>query len=138
MGRQMSNLILHRKLRLASYIVAVNVTALSIQAIPKKAFIVQDGDASNFKTCQKCAEARDWLLNETDWPDDIDGEGHSYFFTMLRDHLREQGRKEGDRKYAFRAYRLVVLMDKRRMAYANAYNAETVKIRDSLDQGVSA
>ncbi|MFV8201568.1 hypothetical protein ACNQ1D_26535, partial [Enterobacter cloacae complex sp.6700005] len=59
------------------------------------------------------------------------------FFTMLRDHLREQGR-EGDRKYAFRAYRLVVLMDKRRMAYANAYNAETVKIRDSLAQGVSA
>ena len=103
----------------------------------EKAFIVQDGDARNFKTCQKCTEARDWLLNETDWPDDIDGEGHSYFFTMLRDHLREQGR-EGDRKYAFRAYRLVVLMDKRRMAYANAYNAETVKIRDSLAQGVSA
>ena len=76
----------------------------------EKAFIVQDGDASNFKTCQKCAEARDWLLNETDWPGDIDGEGHSYFFTMLRDHLREQGR-EADRKYAFRAYRLVVLMD---------------------------
>ncbi|MCW9309494.1 hypothetical protein N5I72_04325 [Klebsiella variicola] len=103
----------------------------------EKVFVVQDGDASNFKTCQKCAEARDWLLNETDWPDDIDGEGHSYFLTMLRDHLREQGR-EGDRKYAFRAYRLVVLMDKRRMAYANAYNAETVKIRDSLAQGVSA
>ena len=56
---------------------------------------------------------------------------------MLRDHLREQGR-EGDRNYAFRAYRLVVLMDKRRMAYANAYNAETVKIRDSLAKGVSA
>lgn len=103
----------------------------------EKFFVVHDGDASNFKTCQKCAEARDWLLNETDWPDDIDGEGHSYFFTMLRDHLREQGR-EGDRKYAFRAYRLVVLMDKRRMAYSNAYNAETVKIRDSLSQGVSA
>ena len=25
----------------------------------EKAFIVQDGDVSNFKTCQKCAEARD-------------------------------------------------------------------------------
>lgn len=103
----------------------------------EKVFVVHDGDASNFKTCQKCVEARDWLLNETDWTDDIDGEGHSCFFTMLRDHLREQGR-EGDRKYAFRAYRLVVLMDKRRVAYANAYNAETVKIRDSIAQGVSA
>lgn len=59
----------------------------------EKVFVVQDGDASNFKTCQKCAEARDWLVNETDWPDDIDCEGHSYFFTMLRDHLREQGRE---------------------------------------------
>ncbi|EPJ5401303.1 hypothetical protein AF48_02750 [Klebsiella aerogenes MGH 62] len=77
----------------------------------EKVFVIQDGDARNFKTCQKCTEARD--------------------------HLREQGR-EGDRNYAFRAYRLVVLMDKRRMAYANAYNAETVKIRDSLAQGVSA
>ncbi|MBO2025512.1 hypothetical protein J4733_07740 [Klebsiella pneumoniae] len=92
----------------------------------RESFCRPDGDAGNFKTCQKCAEARDWLLNETDWPDDIDGDGHSYFFTMLRDHLREQGR-EGDRKYAFRAYRFVVLMDKRRMAYANAYNAEAVK-----------
>ncbi len=28
-----------------------------------KAFIVQDGDASNFKTCHRNAtEARDWLL----------------------------------------------------------------------------
>lgn len=33
---------------------------------------------------------------------------------------------------------LVHLMEQRRMAYANAYNAETVKIRDSLAQGVSA
>lgn len=55
-----------------------------------------------------------------------------------RVHLPIEEGREGDRKYAFRAYRLVVLMDKRRMAYANAYNAETVKIRDSLAQGVSA
>ena len=96
----------------------------------EKVFVVHDGDASNFKTCQQCCDARQWLLNKTDWPDDIDGEGHSFFFTMLRSHLREQGR-EGDRKYAFRAYRLVVCMDKRRMEYAEIYNAETMKIRDS-------
>lgn len=41
----------------------------------EKVFVVQDGDASNFKTCQKCTEARDWLLNETDWPHDIDAKG---------------------------------------------------------------
>ncbi|EML5944367.1 TPA: hypothetical protein SCR51_005164 [Citrobacter freundii] len=102
----------------------------------ERVFIVHDGDSSHFKTCKACCTAREWLLNETDWPDDIDGEGHSYFFTMLRDHLREQGR-DGDRKYAFRAYRFVVCMDKRRMAYANAYNAETVKIRDRSQQGAA-
>ena len=33
-------------------------------------------------------------------------------------------------KFAFRAYRHIALMDKRRKAFANAYNAETVKIRE--------
>lgn len=86
-----------------------------------------DGNFSTFKTCQHCETARDWLLNETDWPGDVDGEGHSHFMEQLSEHLKEQAR-EGDRKYAFRAYRFVVLMRRRRQAWADAYNAETERL----------
>ncbi|HHN5367030.1 TPA: hypothetical protein ACQ8UR_003899 [Escherichia coli] len=101
----------------------------------ERAFVVYEGDVSSYKTCKKCCDSRDWLLNDTDWADDIDGEGHSFFFTNLRDHLIEQARG-GDRKFSFRAYRLVVEMGKRRKIYAEAYNAETIKIRDRFIQVV--
>lgn len=92
-----------------------------------------EGDFSTFKTCSHCEGARQWMINETDWPDDIDGDGHQFFFTQLRDHLMEQAR-EGSAKFKFRAYRHVVLMDRRRKAYAAAYNAETVRIRDAQEE----
>lgn len=95
-----------------------------------------DGSFSTFKTCQHCKKARDWLLKETDWPGDVDGEGHSYFMEQLREHLMEQAR-EGNRKFAFRAYRQVALMKRRRQEWAEAYNAETVRIRDRITGGAA-
>lgn len=95
----------------------------------ERVFIVYDGDPSHFKTCKYCCDSRDWLLKETDWPHDVDGDGHSFFYTMLREHLLEQA-GGGDRKFSFRAYRLAAEMSKRRKAYAEFYNAETIKIRD--------
>ncbi len=93
-----------------------------------------DGNFSTFKTCQHCEASREWLLKETDWPGDVDGEGSSYFLEQLRDHLIEQAR-EGDRKFAFKAYRLAILMKRRRQAWADAFNAETVMIRDRFKHG---
>jgi hypothetical protein len=63
-----------------------------------------------YKTCLHCVESRNWLANDADWPDDIDGEGHQWFYTMLREHLMEQARN-GAHKFAFRAYRHIALMD---------------------------
>lgn len=104
---------------------------------PKESYEVTagywEGGFSTFKTCSHCESARQWMTSETDWPDDIDGEGHQFFFTQLRDHLMEQAR-EGGSKFKFRAYRHVVLMDRRRKAYAAAYNAETVRIRDAQEE----
>lgn len=97
----------------------------------ERAFVVYEGSGSAHKTCLHCVTARNWLLNDADWPDDIDGDGHQWFYTMLREHLMDQAR-DGDRKFAFRAYRHIALMDKRRKAWADAYNAKTVKIRDRL------
>ena len=102
----------------------------------ERAFVVYDGNSGAYKTCLHCVSARNWLLNDTDWPEDIDGEGHQWFYTMLREHLMEQAR-DGEREFSFRAYRHIALMDKRRKAWADAYNAETVKIRDRL-MGVTA
>ena len=95
-----------------------------------------DGLFSLFKVCGHCENARDWLIEETNWPDDIDGDGHQFYFTQLRDHLMEQA-KGGDPKFSFRAYRHIVAMKHRRQAYADAYNAETVRIRDRFKEGVS-
>jgi len=95
-----------------------------------------DGTFSTFKTCKDCEKARDWLLNETDWHHDVDGDGHSYFFEHLSEHLTEQA-QEGDKKYSFRAYRLVALMGRRRKAWAEVYNAETVRIRDRVIGGAA-
>ncbi len=96
----------------------------------ERVFLVYDGYADTYKTCLHCKSARDWLTSETDWPVDIDGEGHQWFYTMLREHLMDQARN-GEHKFAFRAYRHIALMDKRRKAFADAYNAETVKMRES-------
>ena len=74
-----------------------------------------DGRFYEYKTCADCESARDWLLG-TDWPNDIDGEGNSYYFTMLRDHLMDQA-SEGGKQYKIRAYRHVVMMDRRKSGY---------------------
>lgn len=81
-----------------------------------------DGDFSVFKVCGHCETARDWLLNETDWLEYLDPaggldgiQGAQFYFGSLREHLQEQA-SECDRKYAFRAYRFIVLMDRRRKA----------------------
>ena len=79
----------------------------------EKYFIVSDY-CSDYKTCYYCVIAREWLTKSTDWPNDVDGEGHSFFFGMLRDHLLEQAR-EGDVKFKWQAYRAVVRMDKRKL-----------------------
>lgn len=85
----------------------------------ERVFVVYDGYADTYKTCLHCKSARDWLTSETDWPNDVDGEGHSYFYTMLREHLMEQAHG-GDRKFAFKTYRHIVAMDKRRKAYVES------------------
>jgi len=72
-----------------------------------------DGEFSRYKTCLPCEQARDWLLQESDW--EGFGEDGAFQFEMLRDHLREQAR-EGDRKFWFRALRHVVSMDQRKVA----------------------
>lgn len=95
----------------------------------ERVFLVYQGDSGAYKTCMHCVSARNWLMNDADWPDDIDGEGHQWFYTMLREHLMDQARN-GARKFALRAYRHIALMDRRRKAWADAYNAETVKIRE--------
>lgn len=79
----------------------------------EKSFIVQDGDVSEYKVCKHCCESRDWLLDHTDWNHDIDGEGHSFYYTMLRDHLKEQA-IYGDKTFSFACYRHIARMDKRR------------------------
>lgn len=79
---------------------------------------VWEGRPDSFKVCQHCEEARDWLLEETDWKENAWLEdGASFLFGDLCEHLMEQAR-EGDRKHAFRAYRFVVLMGRRRKAGA--------------------
>lgn len=92
--------------------------------------VVYEEDSDSHNTCLGCKSARDWLINETDWPNDVDigddGEGRSYFYTMLRDHLMEQTR-DGDVKYVFRAYRHVVAMDKRRTAYPLSVKGNSVE-----------
>lgn len=73
-----------------------------------------DGSFSVFKVCMHCETARDWLLNNTEWKEAFFlDDGVEFFFGELREHLREYGR-EGDRTKAFRAYRHVVSMDRRR------------------------
>lgn len=83
-----------------------------------------DSGFSVFKVCGHCEAARDWLLNETDWKQllengGLNGDGAEFYFGQLREHLREQAR-EGNRQYAFRAYRFIVLMDRRRKAAKEA------------------
>ena len=79
----------------------------------EKDFIVHDGSVSSFKTCQYCLNTREWLLKETDWPNDIDGEGNSFYYSMLREHLSDLA-QHGDKKFSFKAYRKLISMDKRR------------------------
>ena len=79
----------------------------------EKSFIVQDGFVDGYKVCKYCCESRDWLMNLADWPHDIDGEGHSFYYTMLRDHLKEQA-TYGDKAFSFACYRHIVRMDQRR------------------------
>jgi hypothetical protein len=81
----------------------------------ERTYGVWDGYSCTFKICKACEEARDWLTTESDWPDDIDGDGHQWFFGSLSDHLREQAR-EGGPQYRFRAYRYIILMSRRRKA----------------------
>ncbi len=75
-----------------------------------------DGRFETFKVCGHCETARDWLLNETEWTEAffID-DGIDFCFGELRQHLKDYG-SDGDRLKAFRAYRFIVLMDRRRKA----------------------
>lgn len=75
-----------------------------------------DGDFRIFKVCGHCETARDWLLNETEWTEAFFlDDGIDFFFGELRQHLKDYG-SDGDRRNAFRAYRFIVLMDRRRKA----------------------
>jgi len=67
-----------------------------------------------FRTCGRCDEIRDWLLNETDWPGIRNVPG-TFIFRRLRQHLLDLSRT-GDRAFRIPALRRVVEMNRRRTA----------------------
>lgn len=77
-----------------------------------------DGEKSIFKVCVPCIDARDWLINETEWKQNFFPiPGVDWHFTHLREHLMEYGAR-GDRTKHMNAYRFVVRMNWRRQAAA--------------------
>lgn len=86
---------------------------------------IWDGIPYTFKTCGHCEEARDWLLNETDWKQhEMVEDGGHFEFGGLRQHLRDVV-TEIDGKLLFPAYRRIVEM-KRRQKAAMAIFSQTV------------
>lgn len=73
-----------------------------------------EGDMGSFKTCMPCLAARTWATAQPEWGGD--GE-HLYYFGQLDEDLSylapEIISQDGRR---FRAYRLQVLMSRRRLA----------------------
>lgn len=78
---------------------------------------VWDGRGMSFKVCGHCEAARDWLLEETDWPG-VEDTPKTFAFGDLKAHLREVVQEYGAPK--FPAYRFIVLMDRRRKAAKEA------------------
>jgi len=71
-------------------------------------------NCSIFKVCVPCIEARDWLINETEWKQVFfTVPGLDWEFGNLRQHLMDYGAK-GDRSKHMNAYRYVVRMNWRR------------------------
>ena len=73
-----------------------------------------DGDMDTFKTCMPCVEARTWATAQPEWGGD--GE-HLYYFGRLDEDLADLApeiRSEDGRR--FHAYRMQVLMNRRREA----------------------
>ncbi|KPA87865.1 hypothetical protein PF66_05441 [Pseudomonas asplenii] len=73
-----------------------------------------------FKTCMPCVHARDWATKQPEWGGD--GE-HLFYFEMLEGDLSNLAPEidTGDGR-RFKAYRLLVLMNRRRAA-ASIHNA---------------
>lgn len=73
-----------------------------------------EGRMDVFKTCSPCADARDWATSQIEW---CGGDDHLFYFEMLEEDLHETAMNihlgTGRR---FKAYRLQVLMSRRRAA----------------------
>ena len=83
-----------------------------------------DGNWSIFKVCVPCIEARDWLVNETEWKQSFFTEpGIDWEFGNLRQHLMDYG-AEGDRTKRMDAYRYVVRMNWRRQDASDMFHLE--------------
>lgn len=73
-----------------------------------------EGSMDSCKTCPPCVEARKWAIAQPEWMDDGD---HLYYFGRLDEDLVDLApaiKTEDGRR--FHAYRLQVLMKKRRTA----------------------
>lgn len=87
------------------------------------------GKIAVFKVCVPCIEARDWLVNETEWKEDFCEElfgsdpGVYWHFTKLREHLMDYGAR-GDRTKHMNAYRYVVRMNWRRQDASDMFHLE--------------
>lgn len=76
-----------------------------------------DGNWSIFKVCVPCIEARDWLVNETEWKQKFFTEpGIDWHFTKLREHLMQIGHMD--------AYRYVVRMNWRRQEASGEFSLQ--------------
>lgn len=79
-----------------------------------------DGAWSVFKVCVPCIEARDWLVNETEWKQKFFTEpGTDWHFTKLREHLMQIGHMD--------AYRYVVRMNWRRQDASGDFSLQAGK-----------
>jgi len=83
-----------------------------------------DGEFSVYKVCVPCIEARDWLINETEWKRDFfTAPGIDWYFTKLREHLMDYG-LDGDPAKRMNAYRYVVRMNWRRQDASGAFHLD--------------
>lgn len=79
-----------------------------------------DGNRSIFKVCVPCIEARDWLVNETEWKEVFFTEpGIDWEFGHLRQHLMDYGAKG---RWHMNAYRYVVRMNWRRQDASDMFH----------------
>lgn len=68
----------------------------------------------SFKTCIFCVEARDWATSQIEW---TGGDEHLFYFEMLEQDLHDTAmeiRPGTGRR--FKAFRLQIAMNKRRLA----------------------